>query len=110
MTSIIVLAVLGGVVAIASFLQGQDWPRPPAWMRVTAAAMAVPLAVFAVLFFRECANNRDAPALGILVVAGGCALLALKLLAWACFGRVRPSSLLGLALRAFEPAPPNRAR
>jgi peptidoglycan/LPS O-acetylase OafA/YrhL len=88
---------IGGLlacVAIILVLPHKEWPRPPKWMRITAVAIALALAVLAVAFFQAAGNGRDSPGgLVVVALAGAAAVLALRLVVWAWIGRVNPRSI-----------------
>jgi len=94
MSQLLGIVALLALVAIVLLLPGQEWPRAPRWMRVAAAAIALVLAVLAVVIFQVAGGSRDSPGgLVLVAAAAGAALLALRLVAWACVGRVKPRSI-----------------
>ena len=94
MAQLLGIAALVACVAIIVLLPRQEWPRAPTWMRVAAVAIALALAVFAVVFFQMAGGSRDNPGGLVLVAAAGSAVvLGLRLVAWACVGRVNPRSI-----------------
>jgi hypothetical protein len=110
MSQLLGFAVLAGVLAIIFFLPREEWPRAPTWMRLTAVGLALALAVAAVLLLRAGADIRDAPALMLWILAATVALSALRLLAWAAIGRVKPRSMLAAMLPDARPGPRARSR
>ena len=104
------IVVLAGLLAVVFFLPRREWPRAPKWMRLTAVAIALPLAVVAVLLVRAGAEIRDAPAFMPWILAGAAALSAFKLIAWACMGRVNPRSMLAATLPDARSRPRARSR
>jgi len=91
---IITLVALVAVFAIVRLLPGQEWPRAPTWMRVTAVGIALALVVFAAVIFQVAGGSREnSGGLVLVVAAGGAVLLALRLFVWACVGRVKPRSI-----------------
>ena len=94
MAQLLGIVALVACVAIILLLPRREWPRAPTWMRAAAVAIALALVVFAVVFFQMARDSHDSPGgLVLVAAAGGAVLLALRLVAWACVGRVNPRSI-----------------
>jgi len=108
MSQLLGIVGLVACVAIILLLPRQEWPRAPTWMRVTAGAIALALVVFGVVLFQMAAGaSRESPGgLVLVAVAGGAVVIALRLVVWACVGRVKPRSIWA----AMSPDAPSRPR
>jgi formate hydrogenlyase subunit 3/multisubunit Na+/H+ antiporter MnhD subunit len=111
MSQLLGIVALVACVAIVLLLPRQEWPRAPTWMRVTAVAIALALAVFAVVFFQMAGGSRENPGgLVLVAVAGGAVVLALRLVVWACVGRVNPRSIWAATSPDARSRPRGRSR
>ena len=110
MSQLVGIVALAGLLALMFFLPRRGWPRAPKWMRLTAVAIALPLAVVAVLLVRAGAEIRDAPAFMPWHPVRAATPSAFKLIAWACIGRVNPRSMQAATLHDARSRPRARSR
>ena len=111
MAQLLGIIALVACIAVLVLVPGREWPRAPTWMRTTALATALGLAILGVVIFLAARNSHDGPGGLVLVVfAGGALLVALRLVAWACVGRLNPRSIWAAMSRDARSTPRRRSR